>query len=379
MSGRNNNFEADAPADDWSDNPATETRQIFGNQWVGAMAALAPAPARNDVQTDAPVGARIAAPVAEIGNGAPMKLNAQGDNVAGLLNALAAVANDAGPPRLRAGVDFEHRAPVAPNLTGSDFVQHQIENTPLQVRERIEGAMTVPRDPSRPALDSVQSRLAGLRINSPESQQIFRDYAPYAVPMLIQQLGNEDYRVREAAHSTLERLGDAALPSLITFSDNPAIDLESRIRARQLISRISANADGDISDAQGRLRVMFEPKFGGIRGTADYDANGNLSRATWGTGNAEEVFTRNANGTYTRNGHNVSISSVAFDRDGLRFGVDGRTIPWGGSRIQVRDADGAVQLECGAHESTSIPIQHNGAIVMMRVAPAAPDYTGKLR
>lgn len=227
---------------------------------------------------------------------------------------------------LRAGVDFEPAAPLAENLTGTAYLEQRINNLPLQVRERIQGAIAGLQNPA----------------TRERSQDILREFGPAAVPQLIRQLDSDVWRQRDAATHMLRLMGDAAVPGLYSFSDNRDISLEASRRSQQLLAQLAPQVRDGAYDDQGRLRLHAD-KYGRTLFSAAYDTAGQLTDVRWHHNGASESFGRNADGTYTRDGQDLPVSNVRVSRDGnLSFSIANRNLQW--------NADGQVTVMTDRNE-----------------------------
>lgn len=311
-----------------------------GNQWHGAMArlnVLHPAPQGGEGAQGPQEPLRgpgpgdppripgndnaVPGPINPNGDGAPPGLRQQqqflGPPGQGGVDAPRGERPNDGPPRmepLRAGRDFEPQEPLNRNVTGDEYLNARMQQVPVAVRDRINGAIEGLRSPDQAVRD--------------RSLEILRGYGPTAVPFLIRQLDSNDWRTREGATRALEMMGDAAVPGLYSYLDGQPASLEATRRAEQLINRLAPQVRDGAYDDQGRLR-LYTNKHGETLFSARYNPEGQLTRMNWNYGGANEEFTRNANGTYTRDGQTQPISNLRVSRDGnITFAVGNRNLSW---------------------------------------------------
>lgn len=263
---------------------------------------------------------------------------------------------EAKPPRLRLGVDFEAQAPVAADLIGTRYLETEQNRVPLQVRENIVRS-----------IDQLRSPDAAIR---EQAQQRLRDFGPAAVPFLISQLDNANWRHREAAHAQLLQMGDAALPGMLSTLDGTHSP-EMRNRLNQLIDTLAPLHEGDVLDAQGRLRRSHS--LGGESLAISYDAQGRLSHVSVDRRTGTDVFVREADGTFRRGLDRYSleptpIRNLSVGQDGtISFGVGTAAVTWSrAGNVSVTGSPVTADFAAGV---MTVPVRTGDSITNVSVLP----------
>ncbi len=258
-------------------------------------------------------------------------------------------APEPGPPRLRAGVDFETPAPLAADLVGTRYLQAAQDRLPAHVRDHILRTVDQLRSPD----------------TREQARERLRQYGPAAVPALISQLDSPQFHRREAAYDQLRRMGDAAVPGLLSARDG-ATSLEMRRRCELLINELAPGYNGDVHDAQGRLR-----RSSGKREnfSANYDAEGRLTDVSWGYHGGSEAFVRRADGTFSRSTDNVAVRDLSVGNDGaLSFQVGDATVRWApAGSVHVTGVPVTSQLRGG---NMTVPVRIGDTVNNVSVLPA---------
>jgi len=253
------------------------------------------------------------------------------------------------PPRLRLGIDFEAPAPVAAHLVGNRYLQAAQNGVPLHVRENIERSIDQLRSPDTRA----------------QAQQRLREFGPAAVPFLISQLDSGDFRRRDAAHTQLLQMADAALPGMLSARDGTE-SMEMRRRLDLLIDQLAPAHNGDVLDAQGRFRRSYS--LSGESRSVNYDAQGRVTNVTLDTGSGQETFVRRADGMFDRLNDSVPVRDVSVSTDGsISFRVGDASVLWSRpGNVQVTGAPVTSDLSGGV---MTVPVRNGDSTVNVSVLP----------
>jgi hypothetical protein len=126
-------------------------------------------------------------------------------------------------------------------------------------------AAAVRADPP-PAADTADDekllRAAGLKTDGPALVEFFRKRVPDEVTseklaLLVKQLGDESFEVREKANADLKALGVRAVPALRRAADSP--DAEVKRRAEECLAAVVTGAAAARTAAAARLLAVRKP------------------------------------------------------------------------------------------------------------------------
>src|SRR5437660_7678512 len=119
------------------------------------------------------------------------------------------------------------------------------------------------KEPDTTAEDIKTLRDVGLSADGPALLEYFRkrtyrEADPKRLDILIRDLGDEDFPVREKAYAELTQLGTSALVAVKQAAEN-AKDTETRRRALDLKTRIEAKQEPAIQIATARMITRLKP------------------------------------------------------------------------------------------------------------------------